>query len=161
MSTEPITPYAGTSGWSGSATSEERAKTQDANGTTSQRQRETLVLVAVRGEQGVTVADLRVMTGWHHGQSSSALSVLHKEGLLARLTERRHRCAVYVLPEHVASRETAPHGRQRPDGLTPLERIHLGRLQKVIADADDLGVSMTYVPTDALTHVIAAVERLR
>ena len=37
-----VLPYAGTSGWSGSRTSEERARQEDENGTTSWRQSETL-----------------------------------------------------------------------------------------------------------------------
>ena len=53
-------------------------------------------------------------TEWHHGQASGALSVLHKEGRLARLRNRRDKCAVYVLPEFVHGRETARHGSQRP-----------------------------------------------
>lgn len=108
--TDPVTPYAGTSGWAGSATSEDRARSADADGTTSKRQ--ALVLAEVRslGSYGVTVKELRKTYAWHHGQASSVLSVLHKEGRLARLTATRDRCAVYVHPEYVNGRETADHG---------------------------------------------------
>ena len=41
----PLTPYAGTSGWSGSETSRDRAVSQDKDGTTKNRQSETMRLV--------------------------------------------------------------------------------------------------------------------
>lgn len=104
-------PYAGTSGYAaGSDTSEDRARTDDEAGTTTERQRTVLAEVGARGRYGATWSELANLTGWHHGQASGALSVLHKSGLLARLTERRQRSSVYVLPEHVADRPTQPHG---------------------------------------------------
>lgn len=110
---QPITPYAGTSGWSGSAASEERAKTEDADGTTSERQRRVLSMVKSWGHNGVTVKEVRETLNLHHGQASSALSVLHKVGLLARLSDKRDRCHVYVLPDNVDGRKTDAHGRKR------------------------------------------------
>lgn len=107
MSTE--LPYAGTSGHAGSGASKERAEREDGNGTTSKRQEETLVCVKARGYLGLTVKELREATGWHHGQASSALSILHKAGFLARLVEQRDRCGIYVLPGYVAGRDTQPH----------------------------------------------------
>lgn len=66
----------------------------------------TLREIAARGEFGMTWRELAMQRGWHHGQASSTLSVLHKDGKLARLQQRRAGCSVYVLPEHVADRET-------------------------------------------------------
>lgn len=104
-------PYAGTSGYAaGSPTSEARARDEDAKGTTTLRQSETLARVRLHGRFGMTVRELRAVTGWHHGQASSVLSVLHKEGRLARLTESRNRCRVYVTTENVDGRDTEPHG---------------------------------------------------
>lgn len=108
----PETPYAGTSGWSGSDTSRERAQAEDGDGTTHVRQKRLLTYLAVCGAHGATWKDLSFATSWHHGQASGALSVLHKTGHIARLTERRDRCAVYVLPQFVQGRETAEHGRK-------------------------------------------------
>lgn len=108
----PLVPYAGTSGWSGSDTSKARAVTADSDGTTSKRQAETIRFLAANEDKGVTVAELRAYTGWHHGQASGVLSVLHKEGVIARLHESRDRCKVYTLPEYVNGRETEPHGRK-------------------------------------------------
>ena len=107
----PVLPYAGTSGWSGSDTSRERAVREDEDGTTTSRQKMVLAFAAERGEEGITYPDLCERFEWHHGQASGALSVLHKESHLARLTETRDRCAVYVLPTMIADRPTAPHGR--------------------------------------------------
>lgn len=104
-------PYAGTSGYAaGSPTSEARARDEDDKGTTTQRQAETIARVRLHGHYGYTVRELRAITGWHHGQASSVLSVLHKDGRLARLAESRNRCRVYVLPEYVDGRDTEPHG---------------------------------------------------
>jgi hypothetical protein len=111
----PVLPYAGTSGWSGSSTSKARAVTADSDGTTSERQAATIRYLAAMGSSGVTVAELREYTGWHHGQASGVLSVLHKESVIARLAESRQRCKCYVLPEFVNGRATEPHGRTKKD----------------------------------------------
>lgn len=105
-------PYAGTSGWSGTDTSRERAVSEDESGTTAKRQAETLSYLRQVGAQGMTVTELRHGTGWHHGKASGLLSVLHKVGRVERLAEKRGRCHVYVLPEYVNGRDTQPHGRR-------------------------------------------------
>jgi len=103
----PALPYAGTSGWSGSETSKKRAEKDDKDGTTSIRQRVTLMAILYSGSHGVTWKELASENNWHHGQASGVLSVLHKEGLVVRLKEKRLGCAVYVAPEYVAGREIA------------------------------------------------------
>lgn len=104
-------PYAGTSGWSGTDTSEDRARLADTDGTTRTNQAVAVKHLARLGAVGLTWKDLATATGWHHGTASGTLSVLHKEGVIARLTERRMRCKVYVLPEWVMGRDTETHGR--------------------------------------------------
>lgn len=130
----PLTPYAGTSGWSGSETSRERAETEDADGTTSVRQTATMREVSEHGVYGVTVKELREITGWHHGRASAALSVLHKEGRLARLTDRRDRCAIYVTLDDVRGRETAAHRANKAtvSVLTAYEMAVLRSVRPVI-----------------------------
>lgn len=103
----PVTPYAGTSGWKGSEASRDRAIEDDADGTTSKRQKETLVSLGAAGIRGLTWKELGEIYGWHAGQSSGCLSVLHLEGMVARLKERRNRCSIYVLPAFVNGRETS------------------------------------------------------
>ena len=105
-------PYAGTSGWSGSDTSRTRAVTADASGQTRERQHKVLALLAEVEDRGLTWAELGDKLGAHHGTASGVLSVLHKAGRIDRLTERRDRCKVYVLPEFTAGREIEVHGRK-------------------------------------------------
>jgi hypothetical protein len=153
----PITPYpepdgSSTSGHSGTDTSRERAVRDDSNGTTGKRQSDTLGYAAVFGVEGITVKDLREMTDWHHGVASSVLSNLHMAERLARLAERRDRCAVYVLPEHVGGRETQPHARNapKPSALTPEEAevVHLVRTMR------EKGWAVASVRVDSLLAII-------
>jgi len=109
MTDDAALPYAGTEGYAGSETSRDRAIKEAISGTASKRQRFILILAQRAAERGITVADVRDST-LHHGRVSGALSVLHKVGKLARLTEVRGRCKVYVLPEFVNGRQTEPHG---------------------------------------------------
>lgn len=108
----PLLPYAGTSGWSGSDTSKARAVTADRDGTTSARQKAVLELLSWQGSLGVTWREVADRLDLHHGSASGVLSVLHKEGVIARLAEARDRCKVYVLPSYVEGRATEPHGRK-------------------------------------------------
>ena len=106
----PLTPYAGTSGWSGSESSRERAIQQDKDGTTANRQTLTLRIIWEEAKyEGITWKELSDRTGWHHGSASGVLSVLHKEGLIVRLKDRRGKCAIYISPAHVNGRERSAY----------------------------------------------------
>lgn len=110
----PLFPYAGSSGYAaGVDTSRDRAEREDRDGTTARRQRQVLAALQAAGRDGLTWHELARAHGWHHGQASGALSVLHKVGKIARLTERRDRCYVYAHLEHVQGRDTAPHRSAR------------------------------------------------
>lgn len=127
-------PYAGTSGWSGTDTSEDRANEADASGTTARRQAEVLYLLDLRADRGMTVAELRQLAGWeHHGTSSGTLSVLHKTGRIARLVEKRGKCHVYVVPESVHGRDTQPHGRADTVTISRDEYERLTSLDQAVA----------------------------
>lgn len=102
----PVLPYGGTSGWSGSETSKQRAERMDRSGETARNQNITLNHLLGANLQGLTWKDLADRTGWHHGTASGVLSVLHKSGLIARLSETRNRCSIYVLPQYVQGRKT-------------------------------------------------------
>ncbi len=107
-------PYAGTSGFAaGSETSEARAREDDASGRTAVRQQAILASLRRAGARGATWAELAADLGWHHGVVSGALSGLHRTERVARLAEKRDRCAVYVLPDLTVGRETQPYGRPR------------------------------------------------
>ena len=105
----PILPYGGTSGWSGTPTSQQRATRNDSDGTTSRRQRDTIRLLASNREHGATWRDVSRALELHHGSASGVLSVLHKTGVIERLSEQRDGCLVYVLPEHVNGRTTSAY----------------------------------------------------
>lgn len=112
-----VLPYAGTSGYAaGVDTSRERAERNDADGTTARRQGQALRALEGAGPDGLTWRELAAVYTWHHGQASGVLSVLHKGKKVARLTERRDRCFVYVLPRYVGDRDTQPQGRRRAGG---------------------------------------------
>jgi hypothetical protein len=103
----PLTPYAGSSGWSGTQTSQDRATQEDGDGTTKGRQNVTLRMINASKTYGMTWKELADETGWHHGQASGVLSVLHKEGLIERLAERRGKCAIYIGLNSVNGRKTS------------------------------------------------------
>lgn len=104
----PLLPYVGSSGHAGSQASRERADRQDMDGTTSERQKETLRYLMWRRGDGATWHELAAHLGVHHGASSALLSVLHKGGLIYRLQDKRDRCHVYVLPQYLHGRAHDP-----------------------------------------------------
>jgi hypothetical protein len=110
---QPELPYAGTSGWSGSAASMDRAIQEDVTGVTSKRQKAVLEYLDFRDDSGATWGEVADYLGIHHGSASGTLSVLHKAGKIARLKARRYRSSIYVLPEFVDGRETSEPGRTR------------------------------------------------
>lgn len=128
--TLPDLPYAGTSGYSGSDTSEQRARTADNDGTTSKRQSATIRALAQARGVGLTWKELADSQGWHHGTASGSLSVLHKTARISRLAERRNRCKVYVLPEFVNGRDVEPHrGNMTRRASNPREAVMLTERQ--------------------------------
>ncbi len=104
----PILPYGGSSGWSGSETSKERADRADATGLTAASEREALDYLTAVGDEGTTCKEYEIATGLGHGAASAPLSRLHQAGMIARLTMRRVGQQVYVTPENVGDRPTVP-----------------------------------------------------
>jgi hypothetical protein len=136
--TEAYLPYGGTSGWSGSEASHDRAVSSDQSGQTRTRQQGTVAYLRLRGAEGVTWPELGRVRGWHHGTASGVLSVLHKEGVIARLKERRDKCSIYVLPEFVNGRATSPHGRKKQrTGLSADEWYTVLKALEISANAYD------------------------
>lgn len=102
----PELPYAGTSGFSGTDTSRDRAIAEDSNGTTGRRQLQTLQFLAMRANYGATWKEVAEQLSLHHGSASGVLSVLHLAGRVERLNLSRNRSKIYVLPEFVLGRAT-------------------------------------------------------
>lgn len=107
-----VLPYNGTSGWSGTNTSETRATDADNSGKTAYRQQQLIRLLSLTENDGLTWKELAEITDWHHGTASGVLSVMHKAGKISRLLETRNGCRVYVTNEYVYGRETDSQGRK-------------------------------------------------
>lgn len=102
-----VLPFKGTSGWAGSEASKQRQMMLDETGETGKRQQAVMRELRNAGTYGAIWRDIALALDIHHGQASAALSVLHREGLIARLDEKRNKCSVYVLPEFVNGRSTS------------------------------------------------------
>lgn len=86
-----------------------RKQRAQASELTELRQKATLELVHSTGQHGVTVAEVMATLDLGHGQSSSALSHLHRRGQAKRLKERRNGQEIYVLPKYVGERKESPY----------------------------------------------------
>jgi len=86
-------PYAGTSGWTSTDTSRERAERADRTGLTEERYIETVDIMLAERALGFTWGEFEAHMGrvlnWHHGVISGAFSRGRKEGTLLMLTETR------------------------------------------------------------------------
>lgn len=109
----PDLPYAGTSGWSGTDTSEARARRLDESGRTFDMNEKILILVTNHGFYGATVAELRERLPEHHGTVSGTLTRLHLAGRIARLAEKRGGCKIYVAQNYVSGREVELPSRNK------------------------------------------------
>ena len=100
----PVTPYAGTSGHQG--TTSQAAEPHRRNW-----QPKVRAVVLSAGSHGQTMREVCGVLNGTHQSVSAALSVLHKEGVLARLAQQRDNCGVYVInePRFVQGRPTVEH----------------------------------------------------
>lgn len=128
-----VFPYNGTSGWSGSDTSRARARYLDESGITSQTQQRILHHLHTQGTLGSTWKEMAEALNEDHGTISGSLSNLHKAHHVARLTETRDRCKVYVHPNFIHGRRTEHQGRNR---LTDDEIVELHRIDDDYDDPD-------------------------
>ena len=96
MNDAPYVPYAGTAGWSGTDTSQERAMHNLRTGKEYNNQQKALALLKQQGRLGLTWKELSDKTGMHHGTASGVLSVLHKSGAILRGKSLvRNKCKLY------------------------------------------------------------------
>lgn len=149
-------PYAGTSGWSGSSASEERARDLDATGRTGRLQRRVEEHVALRHIFGVTIAELReAMPDEHHGSLSSALTCLSKDGRLLRTTKKRGRCSVYVAPQWLRDGEVALPAKRRTTAEEERARI----VAIIRTEAMNYGDPRLWAIRDLLDSLATRIER--
>lgn len=147
---EPILPYNGTSGWSGSETSKARALRHDADGTTSKRQQAALRFLRSKGETGATWFELGEAFDLGHGSASGVLSNLHSVGLIQRLTEKRGGSQVYVIPESVADRELSAYRNNKTS-----------RLQRRQSELQDIRDMICESPQMAVAYIDDELEEIR
>jgi hypothetical protein len=117
--------YWGTAGWQDAAAqspSRETAIREASNGTLKTRLNEVLSLALSVGTVGITFKDVCDELHIHHGKSSGALSNLHKQRKLFRLTEyQRDGCSVYIHPDHAHRFESSEYSRLPAE--TAMERL--------------------------------------
>jgi hypothetical protein len=106
MSNQPYVPYAGTAGWSGTDTSQDRAMFNLRTGREYNNQQKTLHLLKQTGSSGLTWKELSEQTDMHHGTITGVLAVLYKSGAILRTKQVRNRCRVYV---DIAFTDTVEH----------------------------------------------------
>lgn len=95
ISDDDALPYNGTAGHVDQPASTERAHTEADSGTAKARASAVLKLL-YEHPIGLTYQQVGMNLKLHHGQSSGALSTLHKAGLVFMTFERRNKCQVYV-----------------------------------------------------------------
>lgn len=71
----------------------------------------TIDLLEAAKEDGATWSEVASYLNTHHGVASGRLSLMHKDGQIARLSARRGGSKIYVLPEYINGRKTEPQGR--------------------------------------------------
>lgn len=90
-----------------------------------------LRLVDRSGHTGMTVHEIAAHfdpdTEAHHGDISGTLSMLHRDLVLARLTEKREGCKVYVHRDFLDSRPCEAQGR----GVNRLDQDEIDRLCEI------------------------------
>jgi len=153
-------PYRGTAGSSGSTASQDMAAAEAADGTMAERQRIVMNALALAGPRGETVADLRDGSKNHHGKMSSALTALHKTGKIARLTLRRDRCSIYVLPEHVEGRTTVPPGGNKQAERPLLSPAEVEFVAKVRGQVYHRTADNTLMQTSTMRALFDMIEYL-
>ncbi|QCW22618.1 hypothetical protein SEA_PIPERIS_60 [Microbacterium phage Piperis] len=139
------TTYAdGTYGGSADAS---RDLERDQHAAFTDQQAAVLALAYDAGPTGITGHDVQVATGWGDSSKSRALSNLLRDGKLARLSEKRDRGSVHVLPEHVNGRDLEPYvsvaekhyARGHADGVEDGTSLGLDRAFTIVDNSDSLG----------------------
>ena len=160
-----------TIGSSAPGTSKERADRETVTGRASQRQTTILQMLAEAGPVGLTYAEIADKTGWRGGTVTGALSVMHKEKMVAALktegipSNSRNGCGIYVLPAHVLGRITRPfksNGRVIEE-RAPQNRSHLTENEKSLIRTIRSGMnadSVVRLRATTLKGLLDALDRL-
>jgi hypothetical protein len=93
--------YAGTLGFVPVDTSRDRAEREQDNGTADDRLRAVERELQRLGMVGATWQRLAKLLNLHHGQVSSALTVLHRQGRIAMTSAKQNRCHYYIHADYI------------------------------------------------------------
>ncbi|QDH91642.1 hypothetical protein QDA01_gp47 [Microbacterium phage Cinna] len=110
----PALEYDRTEGHNHAPASRERAERRAADGSATITQTRILADLRERGYIGSTCHEAEARLGISHETYSGARTNMHARGDIVRLTERRDRRHVYVLPEFRSTREEVPFKPSRP-----------------------------------------------
>lgn len=102
------------------------------------RSREVFYTVAGAGQYGMNWVEVARNLNLHHGQASGALSSLHRRGFVARLTEKRDRCSVYVANRYLLDRDTIPYPSEKPAEVSESDECTRIECQTVLAMYESL-----------------------
>lgn len=135
---------------------------RDQHASFTDQQSVVLALAYDAGAYGITGHDVQAATGWGDSPKSRAMSNLLRDGKLVRLTEKRDRGSVHVLPEHVGGREVEPYRsisekhyqRGNGDGLEEGWLMGVQDAFTAVEDSDSLGEALI-----ALRRLIDEVAR--
>lgn len=136
-------PYAGTSGWTSTDTSRDRALHADSTGLTRDRHIKTMALLEAADAYGRTCYEVEDQQGrvpaWHHGVVSGAFTRGRRIGDICMLKEMRGRgrgkkAHVHVHRDYVNGREVIPYRHQSlKKALHELQALlELGEVQEAL-----------------------------
>lgn len=127
-----------TEGHSGTETSKSRARDDQATGRGKARQALLLAHLDHLGRWGATIGELRnEFPDLHHGQISSALSNLDRDGKVVMLAAERGKSHVYVLTTWRNDRDLAPRRRTSRDVSAGLREDNLRLNAEVLRLRDE------------------------
>ncbi|QDH93114.1 hypothetical protein QDA02_gp51 [Microbacterium phage Margaery] len=146
--------YDRTEGHNHAPASIDRAIRRARDGSAQVTQTRIMADLREQGYLGSTCHEAEARLGMSHESYSGARTNMHARGDIVRLTERRDRRHVYVLPEFRSTREAVPFrpNRRRPDEAT-LSAAH--RLERWAAQTEGTGMLVTAPDYDDIRALIA------
>ena len=117
-------------------------------------------LMEASGDRGITWGELAVALETHHGPASGVLSSLHREGKIARLAQTRGGSKIYVLPGHVAGRDTEKYGRRRTHDIEDLAvtKVRAARVQVGLRELVEARVPASTTQLKKLLAILEGTE---
>lgn len=132
-SDDELLPYAGTAGYVNQPASKDRANREAATGEATERAKQILRTLA-QHPAGLTYQQVGDLLNLHHGQSSGALSILHKNGVVFMLRKKINRCHVYVHSDQRGKYEDAERIDEPASTVSGRRRKELEQLLELVIE---------------------------